>query len=919
MPSPSFAKENDDDSSSPQILLRPEECLLSPDPSRPDMPVVQLPRLLLKRLVSSHVAKALVWGTRAPAPPVERLQELVGEVSKMASVASNDNTVAIELASIWTTIARAHLRDDGIGAKDKAKLRAICSREDSHCLPVRLSPLSSTGGDSMHSVVPVGRCILLQSSSNNDNGDRDRLKSLTAESFVATGFMYDFNDVKSNPFFSSPEISRAVIELSGIPSVASASVLTLRKTSGKLLRHVWNTEPIIHRSSPLRAAFTYAMKWYMEMPTALPNKNDGGIKLFVKRGPGFGSRALPARWVPISGGSITPVLDDDKTRSRVSLLSPDMGVQLLGVLDHFDNERDCPNARILASIDRDAIAFCNVLRLSDKRFVVKTKASGAPKVVDGAPPKLQLVFALLKAMEAERVEAEGSSLPSASSTRDFLDPTHEPPILVKHESLSREFQAPVMNSAVRLYAVWGRAPTQISTKRCILASGDADDYSVELEQLVLNHVGIRLSPMLASSREYRAALRLLSHLESNTSFDKFVRRDFNDSDVVARWKRLLERSKAIGALRTAEKGRDADALRNALMVAEEACEDDEDGGDSILKTARELLPKLEEVARVRKEADERRIAEEQEKEAVRLAAIREEKEAFERWKEEEKEKALARLASKDGGGAQASHSTGATAPPSSAGPDSSRGRGRGLLLPAWMTSADALEPSGSVSAGRVDDALAGGDIATKENEQAMEEAKSLVSSIMGEAGGTCAETGKTPPHEPAVPKDFGVVGRGRGISNAPAWMAKLGDGSSTEPAEVVASITPKTAAAAAPAAAAGRDRGNISNLPAWMASASGTGAQSSTSAAQNKDGEFADADEASAAKRGVQEEADGDGDAANTRPSKKAKIELKSFEFSLKVQLEPSKLPDFVASARSKVQERAQSHGGSATLERIDP
>ena len=96
------------------------------------------------------------------------------------------------------------------------------------------------------------------------------------------------------------------------------------------------------------------------------------LKIFVKRGPGSGSKALPARWLPITGGAAQPVLDDDKSRARSSLLSPEMGIQLLGVLNHIESE-DHPHARILAAIDRSAITYLKVLRLSDKRFVVKTR------------------------------------------------------------------------------------------------------------------------------------------------------------------------------------------------------------------------------------------------------------------------------------------------------------------------------------------------------------------------------------------------------------------------------------------------------------------------------------------------------------------------------------------------------------------
>ena len=105
------------------------------------------------------------------------------------------------------------------------------------------------------------------------------------------------------------------------------------------------------------------------MPSVLDKER---LKLFAKRGPGFGSKALPARWLPLAGGPSQPVLDDDKSRARSSLLSPEMGIQLLGVLNHTENE-DHPHASVLASIDRGAIAFLKVLRLSDKRFVVKTR------------------------------------------------------------------------------------------------------------------------------------------------------------------------------------------------------------------------------------------------------------------------------------------------------------------------------------------------------------------------------------------------------------------------------------------------------------------------------------------------------------------------------------------------------------------
>jgi hypothetical protein len=136
---------------------------------------------------------------------------------------------------------------------------------------------------------------------------------------------------------------------------------------------------MVYRSSPLRAAFSFALKHVMDMPSLLEKEK---LKIFVKRGPGSGSKALPARWLSITGGAAQPVLDDDKSRARSSLLSPEMGIQLLGVLNHIESE-DHPHARILAAIDRSAIAYLKVLRLSDKRFVVKTRVRLSFQVVFG--------------------------------------------------------------------------------------------------------------------------------------------------------------------------------------------------------------------------------------------------------------------------------------------------------------------------------------------------------------------------------------------------------------------------------------------------------------------------------------------------------------------------------------------------------
>ena len=508
-------------------------------------------------------------------------------------------------------------------------------------------------------------------------------------------------------------------------------------------------------------------------------------------------------------------------------------------------------------------------------------------------------MALLSAMNNDREEI--SPQLNTTTGRDFLDPTVDAdvPELIKYQGLSRQFQAPGMDPATstKLYAVWGRAPKHISTKRCILASGDADDYAIELEQLILNHAGVRLSPSLASSRECRAALRLLSHLENNASFNKFIARDFADSEVVERWRKLIDREKAIEALRRAEKKRDAETLRSALVEAEEACDDDPDGGDAILQSARELLPQLEDEARVRKEAEEKKKAAEEEKEIARLAAVKEEKEAFARWKEEEKQKALARIAGDNEGADEKNLS--ANAPPVAG-----TGRGRGLTLPSWMTSADSLERSTEANGEGIDTTTTIGE--GKAETQAMEEAKSLVSSIMSEA------VSDEPP--PAA-----SAGRGRGVSNAPAWMTQQGGDNapaSEDSHENMESAANSQAPAPEPLIAAGRGRGNVSNLPAWMTNSASAGPGSQALASGSHDDRFADANETTA-KRTSEISADNE----VLQSKKKAKIEVEQpqkFNFALSISIQPSKLPEFVASVRPYIEEHAEKQSGSAKLERVD-
>jgi hypothetical protein len=102
-----------------------------------------------------------------------------------------------------------------------------------------------------------------------------------------------------------------------------------------------------------------------------------------------------------------------------------------------------------------------VLRLSDKRFSLKTRARGKPTLIDNASIKLQLVCALLKPIDVERIgdDTRAPTEAAADVRCGFLKPSYEPPLILRHESLTTEFRVPGMSSPSLnlLYAMWGRA------------------------------------------------------------------------------------------------------------------------------------------------------------------------------------------------------------------------------------------------------------------------------------------------------------------------------------------------------------------------------------------------------------------------------------------------------------------------------
>ena len=920
------------------------------------MPVVELPDPLLRQLRSSIIAQSLEWGRIAPPPPVTELVQLTQQAKCLNTSSFDDSRRAeqmyAEMISIWTAIARAHLRG-GLSPGDMRTIKHLARDPSNRFIPVRRA---LEARDNSGWIVSIDRCVRIPEVINHNEG-RDELKQLSVASLVASNFVCDYNQAKHNPFYLAPEISKAAMELIAIPALEDYKTDALVRASGSFVRYCFEAEPAISsRFSEVRESFSYAMRWCIESSSEF-GRIDRGMKVWVRR-LGTGSKALRPRWVSSKNGPVQVVLDDSRARSE--LLTPEMDIQTLGVLDHYDKE-DCPNASILSRIDKEVLKHCGILRLSDGRFKFKTRARGAGATIEGASSKVQLIITLLKSMEIDRVESSGDAIDHGTSSNQhgFLAPNYEPLNIIRHESLIREFKAPSMNAPVLtpMYAVFGR--DQKSQKKCVLVSGGPEDYSIELEELILGYAGV-LSGPATQTKPYRAAIRLLSHIENEASFTKFVNRDFGDSDAAQRWSAITKRKRTLDKLHEAQLAKDAITLRSLLITAEEMCEDDPDGGDAVLQSARDLLTALEEEAKLRrmKERENRSLTslenEEIENNALSCGRGRGVGRALPSW-----------MASDDGPkGEPVVKSEGVVGPE----PVTS-GRGRGVSnLPAWMTSDRGVTAT----------AVASNSVKLEEADDAFD--SSVVPSNLPPLMTNCdpppvgtdpfcdnsAQDGdlSASVNDLAHADPKGGVGRGRGVSNLPAWMTNKDDplGRSAEGRtesdannemtdtnnlsqsdQRVTSDLP-SAPASLPTAGrgvlnlpacmtseptdsnqelkaedgmatkvgAGRGRG-VSNLPAWMASKVQPVMRSIGGVSSVSDAPANVSSEPEAVKRTLPgaslDEVDG-------RPTKKSRGNQVSSSYNLSLSMDPERETDFVSWLEDKVDEGTKLYGGSATLSR---
>eukprot|EP00602_Paraphysomonas_sp_CaronLab_P013756 CAMPEP_0185040830 /NCGR_PEP_ID=MMETSP1103-20130426/39380_1 /TAXON_ID=36769 /ORGANISM="Paraphysomonas bandaiensis, Strain Caron Lab Isolate" /LENGTH=811 /DNA_ID=CAMNT_0027580289 /DNA_START=320 /DNA_END=2755 /DNA_ORIENTATION=- len=281
-------------------------------------------------------------------------------------------------------------------------------------------------------------------------------------------------------------------------------------------------------------------------------KNVPNLCVYCLKGPGFSLTAFPARWIMLwkendVSEKVHPVLLDDANRVptgcgvlRSSLLNPEHSLQPIGMLDHSCRRRPLTPSPIaekeelktLSEIDSQLLEILQIPRISDnKYFSLTSSIHGKQVTIAGGQQRLRIVYLLL--ILCTQSEERCTELP----------PT---PPMYKHESISLVFKTPenidgdlvgrAKSTSIPAYAIWGKLvkvdnvdDTKDSKcnnmQRAIIICGTPSDYTSDLEDLILSRF---LDGMVPRTNPHcRKALSLLSHVENEDEFLKFLYRHFS--------------------------------------------------------------------------------------------------------------------------------------------------------------------------------------------------------------------------------------------------------------------------------------------------------------------------------------------------------------------------------------------------------
>lgn len=292
------------------------------------------------------------------------------------------------------------------------------------------------------------------------------------------------------------------------------------------------------------------------------------LKLFCSYSPSVDYQLmLPMRWIPIwsthhDSRQVSPVLIDDLQSDHVdastapftgmkvsSQLKVEHNYQPLGVINHgystdpYDEQDHLTHSELkrLRVIDDMLLGVLGIHRCSDRSsFSLEIAVSSPPQYLDESyNARLEVVMILLQLHLQSYNNAGLLSNEAAALT---------PPKLQKHKSLSVLFKTPKMQQPHhhQVFALWGatdRANDDISCvnsdgcmrgiglplehhrSRAILLSGESDDYSGVLEDLLFTYACTCLQLDSETERPL-SVLRLVAYLEDELRFTKHLTRDF---------------------------------------------------------------------------------------------------------------------------------------------------------------------------------------------------------------------------------------------------------------------------------------------------------------------------------------------------------------------------------------------------------
>ncbi|CAE7453744.1 unnamed protein product [Symbiodinium sp. CCMP2592] len=499
--------------------FKPCEVLLKSDPSKPGLPVADLPPDVVRSL--GEAFKTLfAWGTVAPEAPVERL-EAVGAAAR--------NQAGSEAPEpLWRAVCNAH-RLGTLKPVQRQKLKQLAS------LPVFPAPPDLLDGADR---LALSRLVRPATGASQDQAEE--IKALVDAKWLV--------DVRSPdwPLRDVVDDVAALVDFSPMPSKACME---------GLVSWCCVAEPG-SLSEELRTAFSHAMAALVDEasksplpPTEALKKLLPDLKLFCKAS----DEGVFLRDGCPSPRRVVPVLNDDS--AKAAMLTPAQSLQLLGagVLDHPRSH--FPSAARLQAKDARVIAALGVLRLSDPAVSLQTRISGEAKLVPGSSQRIGLVLKLLwrsagKEFSTNQVEVS----------------------LRKCDAIGRELSLHSGDKASRMeaFAIWGEADPEDQSRYDLLVAGDPDDYVAEVEELFESRF-----EMVFRACETRPAkvLRLLRHLESERDFNKFLARDF--AGVLEQEE--LERRKSEAKAKVAEQqaARAADTARAEAAARQAAAADAE--------------------------------------------------------------------------------------------------------------------------------------------------------------------------------------------------------------------------------------------------------------------------------------------------------------------------------------------------------